>query len=132
MATSEYVTSTLESIKHFWNDLDIKKWSEQIGGSSAEAIEASFYFGLAFAIGFLFKKYFRFLIVCILFSLVMVKAMEYGKFITIDWQTIKTFFGVTGQTDPNGIINHYFDWIKDHLLLFVAATVGFLVGYKLG
>jgi hypothetical protein len=132
MAVGEYVSGALESTKKFWHDLDIKKWSEQIGGSSAEAIEAAVYFCLSFAVGFLFKKYFKFIFICLIVSLFIIKGMEYSNFLVVNWDAIKTFFGMTGPTDFNAVVDHFFDWIKNHLLLFIAATVGFLVGYKLG
>lgn len=132
MAVAEYANTAFESVKKFFNELDIKKWAENVGGSSAEAVEAAIYFGLCFAIGFLFKKYFKMLFVCIIISLFMIKALEYGKFLTIDWAAIKAVLGMSGTTDANVIINHWFDWIKGHLLLFISSVVGFLVGYKLG
>ena len=132
MAIVEYINVVFDSTKNFWNSLDIKKWAEQVGGSSAEAVEASIYFGLTFATGFLFKKYFKFVFVCIVVTLFAIKALEYSKFLVIDWRSIKTFFGLADVVDFNMIMNKCFDWIKDHLLLFVASVVGFLVGYKLG
>ena len=54
------------------------------------------------------------------------------KFLIIDWNAIKVFFGITPNADVNVMINHAFDWIKAHLLLFIASIVGFLIGYKLG
>src|SRR5438874_1802545 len=112
MAAVEYVTTLFESVKKFWQELDIKKWAEQIGGSSAEAIEAAIYFGLSFGIGFLFKKYFKIIFICIIFTLLTIKAFEYGSFLVIDWNSLKAFFGITETTDFNVIMNHWFDWIK--------------------
>ena len=132
MPVSEYVTTATEGMKKFWNDFDIKKWSEQIGGSSAEAVEAALYFCLSFSIGFLFKKYFRFVFTCLIITLFTIKLLEYNQFLVIDWTAIKLFFGVTEAFDFNVMINTFFAWIKTHLLLFIASTVGFLVGYKLG
>ncbi len=132
MAVADYVNAALDSVKKFWQEMDIKTWSEQIGGSSAEAVEAAIYFCLSFGVGFLFKKYFKILFICLFISLLMIKTMEYAKFLIIDWVAIKSFFGISGAGDFNAVLNHYFDWIKAHLLLFVAATVGFLIGYKLG
>lgn len=132
MAIAEYITAFFESVKKFWQELDIKKWAEQIGGSSAEAVEAAIYFGLSFSVGFLFKKYFKIFFICLTVTFFMIKALEYGAFLTINWQAIKAFFGISGTTDFNTFLNHCFDWIKEHLLLFIASTVGFLVGYKLG
>lgn len=132
MAITEYITTFLESIKKFWQELDIKKWAEQVGGSSAEAVEAAIYFGLSFSIGFLFKKYLKVLLISIIITFIAIKALEHGAFLTINWEGLKAFFGITGATDFNTVMNHCFDWIKAHLLLSVASTVGFLVGYKLG
>jgi hypothetical protein len=132
MSVGEHASSLMESVKKFWADLDIKKWAESIGGSSAEAIEAAIYFGLSFGIGFLFKKYFKIVFICLVVSLFIIKGMEYLKFLVIDWDSIKTALGFGGTSDLNSVINHWFDWVKEHLLLFIAAVVGFLVGYKLG
>lgn len=132
MAIAEYLNAFFESVKKFWQELDVKKWAEQIGGSSAEAVEAAIYFGLSFSIGFLFKKYFKILFICIVVTLFMIKALEYGNFLVINWDAIKAFFGITESLDFNIFMNRCFDWIKDHLLLFIASVVGFLVGYKLG
>lgn len=132
IAVGEYISSALESVKNFWQNLDLKKWAENIGGSSAEAIEAAIYFGFSFAVGFLFKKYFKFLFASLIVSLILIKVLEYNAFISIDWSAIKTALGVSGSADFNSVVNHFFDWIKNHLLLFIATSVGFLVGYKLG
>jgi len=132
MVIAEYLNVMFESIKKFWNELDIKKWAEGIGGSSAEAVEAALYFGLSFASGYLFKKYFKIVFVSLIVTVFVIKALEYGHFLIIDWTAIKTFLGMDGAADFNTIVNRCFDWMKDHLLLFIASVIGFLVGYKLG
>lgn len=132
MSVAQYANSAIDSVKKFWTDLDIKSWAERIGGSSAEAVEAAIYFGLSFGAGFLFKKYFKLLFICLVVALFMIKSMEYAKFLVIDWTAVKSFFGITGGSDFNTLTNRCFDWIKEHLLLFIASTIGFLVGYKLG
>ncbi len=132
MSVADYANSMVSNIKKFWSELDIKGWAEKIGGSSAEAVEAAIYFGLSFGVGFLFKKYFKQVFICLVVALFMIKIMEYANFLVIDWAAIKTFFGMTGVSDFNALTNRGFDWIKNHLLLFIATTVGFLVGYRLG
>ena len=126
------VNTVVETGKKWWDSLDIKKWSEQIGGSSAEAVEAAIYFCLAFGIGFLLKKYFKLLIACTVVTIFVVLAMEYLKFIAIDWQALKAAAGITPGMSINMVITNFFDWIKAHILLFVASVVGVLIGYKLG
>jgi uncharacterized membrane protein (Fun14 family) len=132
MSVGAYLSSFLESVKKFWNEVDLKKWSEDIGGSSSEAVEAAMYFGLCFCTGFLFKKYCKIVITCLVFSVILIKVMEYNHLIGIDWNAMSAMFGLESATDFNSLLNLFFDWIKNHLLLFIASSVGFLVGYKLG
>lgn len=132
MSVGAYFSSFVECLKKFWNEIDLKKWSEDIGGSSSEAVEAAMYFGLSFCTGFLFKKYCKVVITCLVFSAILIKVMEYNHFVAIDWNAVSAMFGLETATDFNSLLNLFFDWIKNHLLLFIASTIGFLVGYKLG
>ncbi len=132
MEIAEYVNMVFENIKKLWNQFDVKKIAESIGGSSAEAVEAAIYFCLSFGTGFFFKKYFKIICICLVFSLISIKALEYAKFLTVDWVALKAFIGISSGDDFNVITNRCFDWIKDHLLLFISMAIGFLVGYKLG
>ena len=93
-----------EKVKEFWTMFDLKKWSEQIGGSSSEAIEAAVYFCLSFGIGFLFKKYFKFLFFSLICAVIMIKVLEYNHFLTIDWTAIKDFLGIGGSVDATNLL----------------------------
>jgi|SRR5579862_4441888 len=132
MAVGEYANSFLESVKKNWQELDLKKWTESIGGSSSEAVQAAVYFGLSLAIGYLFKKYFKFIFVCLFVAAFIIKAMEFSQLLVIDWATIKTMLGLSSSSDFNSTLNLFFAWVRSNLLLFIASVVGFLVGYKLG
>ncbi|MBD3231945.1 hypothetical protein GF322_04790 [Candidatus Dependentiae bacterium] len=122
----------VEWIKEVWEKINIKEWAESIGGTSSEAVQASIYFGVGFAIGFLFKKYFKFLISCLLISIFLILILEYNKILEIDWQAFNVWIGFEPTADLGVILNSIFDWIKDNLLVSVSSTVGFLIGYKLG
>jgi len=132
MPVGEYANSFLDSAKKNWQELDLKKWANDIGGSSSEAVQAAVYFGLSLAIGYLFKKYFKFIFVCLLVSAFTIKALEFAQLLTIDWSAIKTMLGLSSSSDFNSTLNLFFVWIRKNLLLFIASVVGFLVGYKLG
>jgi uncharacterized membrane protein (Fun14 family) len=58
--------------------------------------------------------------------------LEYNKILTIDWLALNTFLGFDPASDFGVVLNSMFDWIKNNLVKFIASTVGFLVGYKLG
>ena len=122
----------LETVKNFFTSFDLKQWAEKIGGSSAEAIEAAVYFGLCFAIGFLFKKHFKLVFACLVVSAFVVLGLDYLGMIMIDWAAIKGTLGISAGMNFNALVTSFFDWIKAHLLLFIASVVGFFVGYKLG
>jgi uncharacterized membrane protein (Fun14 family) len=132
MAVNQGIADALASGKKIFSDFDLKKWAEQIGGSSAEAIEAAVYFGLSLSIGFLVKKYFKVIFICLVISLFVVLGLDYLKLIAIDWPAIKNSLGISASTDLNALITSFFDWIKAHLLLFISSVVGFFIGYKLG
>lgn len=132
MAVGEQVQTFLESVKRFWNEFDLKQWSEQVGGSSAEAIQAVVYFALSFTCGFILKRYFKFLFSCFIVSCFMILLMEFAKFVIIDWVSIKAFFGLTEPVDFNLMVTSIIDWVKNHILISIASLVGFFVGYKLG
>lgn len=125
-------TSVIEWVKEFWEGLDIKGWAQSIGGSSSEAVEAAVYFGSGFAVGFLFKKYFKFVFLSLLFAAVFIKVLEYNQVLTIDWEAFNSMLGFESTADVSTFINSIFDWIKMNWIVFASSFVGFLIGYKLG
>lgn len=132
MGIGDYFSSILQKIKDFWNSLDLEAWSAKIGGTSSEAIQAAVYFGLFFAVGFLFKKYFKFFFACIIVAIILMKVLEYNGYVQIDMLAIKKVVGLGPEGDFNTLLTNCFDWIKEHVLVFSASFVGFLVGCKLG
>jgi hypothetical protein len=132
MAVGELFNDFLNRIKEMWSNFDLKKISNDVGGTSAEAVQAAMYFGASFALGFLFKKYFKFLFSCLIISAILIKILEYNTLLTVNWNAIWLFLGVGPETGFNTIINQYFDWIKNNIVLFISAFIGFLIGYKLG
>ena len=124
--------SFVEWVKGIWNQINIKEWAESIGGTSSEAVQAAIYFGGGFAVGFLFKKYFKFLFACLFLSILLVLVLEYNKVLDIDWQALNVLVGFEPTADVGVILNSTFDWIKANMIVFVSSAVGFLIGYKLG
>ena len=132
MAIADTFNSFVQAVKDFWKDFDLKRLSEKIGGTSAEAIQAAMYFGIFFGIGFVLKKYFKFLFGALIVMVVMVKVMEYNQLITVNWTALQTLVGMGQTGDFNSLMNASISWIKQNILVFVASVIGFLIGYKLG
>ena len=122
----------IEWARSIWEKVNIKGWAQDIGGSSSEAVQTAIYFGIGFAVGFLFKKYFKFVFFTILTSLLLILILEYNQVLNVDWTALNVLLGFDPSADVGIILNTTFDWIKENLITFVASTVGFLIGYKLG
>ena len=131
MAVGEQVGAWFDVAKKWWSDFSIKSWSERVGGSSAEAIEAGIYFLISFIVGFLFKRYSNYILFSILVTVLVLLGLEYSKFITIDWIALKKIVGMSADGDAKSFFDQSVEFVKNHLLVTVASTVGFLIGYKL-
>ena len=125
-------SSIMTHIKSAWEKLNVKKFAEELGGSSTEAVQASIYFGTSFAIGFLFKKYFKFLFFVLFVSVTLILFLEYNSILDIDWAALNVFLGFEPNADVGTLIDFTFTWIKQNFIIFVSTLVGFLLGYKLG
>ncbi|MBY0353625.1 FUN14 domain-containing protein [Candidatus Babeliales bacterium] len=131
MAIMDTLFSYWETIKGYWQGFDFKQWSENMAGSSAEALQAAVFFGGAFAVGFLFKKYFKFLLGSLVLTIIVIKILEHHLLITIDWPGVNALAGLEPDADLTTISAILFTWIKENIILFVASSVGFLIGYKI-
>ena len=133
---SNTLTSTMDKVKSAWNEFDLNKWSSDVGGSSpvAEAIQAGVYFCISFGIGYILKKHFKTIILSLLLSALIIKGMEYYKLLELDWNAIKTLFGVSAdkQDFMTPFVNKGIEWIKANVIISVASLIGFLLGCKLG
>lgn len=132
MPIYNYITSFLDQIKNLYNSVDIEQWSKQFGGSSAEAAQAVIYFGLSLSAGFLFKKFFKLIVSTIILGFFILILMEYAQLVSIDWTACEKLFGFPSESSFNSIIVHFFEWIRQHILLSVSSLVGFILGYRLG
>lgn len=131
MAIMDTLSYYAETIRTYWQTFDFKQWSENMAGSSAEALQAAVFFGGAFAVGFLFKKYFKFLFGSLFMAFIIIKVLEHNLLITIDWAGVNALVGLEPTADLTTISSIIFAWIKANIILFVSGSVGFLIGYKI-
>jgi len=128
-AVAEKAPGVLGTLKGWWDKIDLEKW---FGESSADAIQVAICFVSFFAIGFLFKKYLKFIFFALLFSILLIKGLEYYQILDIDWEAFNKVMGFEPQTTIGSIASMIFEWVKAHLVVTVASLLGFLLGYKLG
>jgi len=124
--------SVIEWLRDVWNKINIKEWSESLGGTSSEAVHAAIYFGVGFAIGFLFKKYFKLVFFSLLFAVLIILLLQYNRILDIDWEAFNVLLGFEPAADAGVMMNTLFDWVKANFIISISSLVGFLIGYKLG
>ena len=117
------------TVKGWWQSLNIDEW---FGASSADAIQVAICFVSFFAVGFLFKKYLKFIFMCLLMTFLIIKGLEYYKVLDIDWEAMNTLMGFQPQSTIGTIANSMVEWVKAHLVVSISSGLGFLIGYKLG
>jgi uncharacterized membrane protein (Fun14 family) len=117
------------TVKGWWQSLNIDEWFD---ASSADAIQVAICFVSFFAVGFLFKKYLKFLFMCLLMTFLIIKGLEYYKVLDIDWEAMNRLLGFQPQATIGTIANSIVEWVKLHLVVSISSGLGFLIGYKLG
>ena len=132
MSFSTSINGLFDAIKTNFQKIDLKKWSHDIGGSSAEAIHAAMYFLLAFGTGFILKKYFRQLLTGLVIAIIIIKVLEYNGALTVNWGVIRSATGIGSAADLNAVSNIFIAWVKNNIFLFGAGIIGLLLGYRLG
>jgi uncharacterized membrane protein (Fun14 family) len=121
-----------KSVQELWRSFDLEAWLTSMGLSYTLPVQAALCFGSGFAIGFLFKKYFKFFIGALVFSLILIKFLEYNTILLIDWEALASFLGFEQHVTFNQVVTTIFDWIKHNMIVFVTSIIGFLLGCKLG
>lgn len=125
------VNSTMERIKNAFSDLDINHYIEKIKSSPAGTIVL--YFGASFALGFLFKKYFKFLLGCALIALGVLIILQHNNVINFDWNNFYQLIRYNpAELKFDSLFESTVNWVKANLLIFISGLTGFIIGYKLG
>ena len=131
MDINKAFTTFIEWLKEIWHKINIKEWSENVGGSSAQAVQAAIYFGIFFALGFLLKKYLKFILISFIFSLVWLVILQYNNVIAFNRQAFNVMLGFDPSADAGLIMNSTLGWIKSNVIIVLASVIGFLIGCKL-
>ena len=120
----------IDSIKNWWSSLGIEQ--KILGDASYDAVQVSIFFVTFFAIGFLFKKYLRFIFMSLLITFLVIKGLEYYKLVHVDWGSLKSMAGFDPAATLEMMYTKVSTWIRTNMIVFLSSFVGFVVGYKLG
>lgn len=131
-ASAEKATNFLESIKSFLKPDNLlakfHEWKHTL-------LDWGIYAGVGFVVGFLLKKYLKYILLLVLFvvALVLLEQFEIIK-TNINWEKMQELFGIKSVSeafDPR-LMKSYLDWVKLNFALVLCASIGFICGLKLG
>jgi len=126
---AEQAPGILGTVKEWVAKLNLEQW---FGESTSDAVQVAICFVSFFAVGFLFKKYLKFIFFTLIASILLIKGLEYYKILDVDWEAFNTFLGLDPKATISTISGMVFDWVKEHVVVTVSSTLGFFLGYKLG
>ncbi len=98
-------------------------------------LELGVFLGIGFVVGFLLKKYFKYILLLVLFivSLVILEQFDIIQ-VSVHWAKVQELFNLQQGGAPFNAqaLNSYIDWVKANFVAVLSASVGFLIGLKLG
>lgn len=129
--STNFLTTVSDKIKESFANLDIQGWIDKIRASTAGTV--ALYFGAFFAIGFLFKKYFKFLFGCTIITVTILMILQYNSVINFDWPSFYKLIKYNpADFKMDALFESTMNWVKSNFVVFISSTIGFIIGYKLG
>ncbi len=121
----------LETLKENLNPSHLMK---KFNITSATLLQMAIYFGVGIMIGYMLKKYGKFVIVLILFILGLLLVQQIGLVdITVHTDKVQELFGLQPTAyDDKHLLVGYWEWVKAHVALVLSLSIGFLVGLRIG
>jgi uncharacterized membrane protein (Fun14 family) len=122
----------MEKIKGY---LSPDYWIQRFNLDKEKLINLALYFGAGFFLGFLLKKYSRYVFAFALFSLGMA-ALMYLDVVSfaINWSKVHSMLGLQSTTMPPDatILSLFWEWAKLNASMAFSFALGFLLGLKVG
>jgi uncharacterized membrane protein (Fun14 family) len=88
--------------------------------------------GIGVAVGFLSKKYLRFMITAALVSLLVIKGLECQGMLDVDWLKITTTLGIQSKVSLEQWASELYQIGTDNAYCSITLAIGFLIGYQAG
>jgi len=120
-------TDYFSQIKEWVASLLSGKWL-----SSMDVIKLGTCFGVAFLVGLLFKKTFKYIILYALGLIIGLSALHYFNIINIDVTKIKMMLGLADIQDWSQMTQFIAREMKIHAVEVALSSAGLIFGFKVG
>jgi|SRR5579872_1061334 len=130
-ATEAPKAGLLEKIKDTLNPDNL---AQRFNLTKSRLLEMGLYLLVGFIVGFLLKKYSRFVFAVALIAILLIILQQLNVLtFAINWAEIRELLGIQPtQTTPDmSLFSVYWEWVKANVALVLSFSVGFLVGLRL-
>ena len=111
---------------------DFKAIIEDIKSQDINWMEVGGYIVAGLVAGFLFKRYFKSVIMILIGGIVLIGLLDHFKLALIDWDHLQHLMGINPTKEVfQDLFQASFAWIKVNTKVVSAFGVGFFVGLKL-
>lgn len=93
------------------------------------------YVGIGFIVGLLIKKYLKYILLLILFVVALVLLEQFDILQThVNWAKMQELFNIQSASPSfdTQTIQAYIEWVKVNFALVLSASIGFILGLKVG
>ncbi len=121
-----------------WLDEAIKKmqideYLAKVGLTSHVLAQGVVFAGIACAIGFFFKRQFKFIIGWFIVTGAIYWILSYNNLMTVDWAGVRQFLGVSlEQTEVKTVVASLWCWITSNIFVVICTSIGLFLGYSIG
>lgn len=111
---------------------DFKAIMEDIKSQDINWMEVGGYIVAGLVAGFLFKRYFKSVIMILIGGIVLIGLLDHFKLVLIDWDHLQSLMGINPTKEVfQDLFQASFAWIKVNTKVVSAFGVGFFAGLKL-
>lgn len=110
----------------------LDKYLAKVGLDGNELFHGLLFFAGGIMLGFLCNKYLKTFFVAVISAVIAIKLLEYNNVVALNMDEFYRVCGITPGMTFETFFSESWAWIKDHAGISVAATLGFLIGYKIG
>lgn len=124
----------IDSIKAFlWKmKLQAEVWFAQLHVNPSDIIRLASFFGVGFLIGLVFRRSFKYFIMLILATVLLLSLLQYFDLITINVAKIASLTGVHVVHDVDAAFSLVLHIAKQYAFEGISGGIGLFLGFKTG
>ncbi len=117
----------------FWDKKSqLELWFDNLELSSLDFIRFASFFGIAFLLGLLFKRWSKYIILISILLTIVFALLQGFSIISINFTTIQRLTGFNSITNMQSMFLALVSIVKNNTWEFSCSGIGFVIGFKTG